>query len=154
MQSLKDCWFKVKVENVEKIDQGEDIQRDDIYKINEDNCRVLSVFKKSYNKWRLERSGKKKEKLKVHLQLLDEFLGWYNVHPSDKYICVNSKDLGNFVGHALLQLTRIIIKKKLLVFSFLNKFSRVYNVDKSYKYRCLFLIGIGRYVRHSFLIDR
>ena len=25
VQSLKGCWFKVKVENVEKIDQGEDI---------------------------------------------------------------------------------------------------------------------------------
>ena len=37
---------KVKVENVEKIDQGEDIQRDDIYKINKENYRVLSVFKK------------------------------------------------------------------------------------------------------------
>ena len=61
MQSLKGRWFKVKVENVEKVDQGEDIQRDDIYKIKEDNYRVLSVFKKSYNKWRLERSGKKKK---------------------------------------------------------------------------------------------
>ena len=71
VQSLKGCQFKVKAENVEKIDQGDNITRDDIYMIKDDSYRVLSVLKKSYNKWRLERSGKKKEKLKVHLQLLD-----------------------------------------------------------------------------------
>ena len=100
VQSLKGRWFKVKKENVEKLDHGADIIRDDIYKMKDENYRVLSVFKKSYNKWRLERSGKIGENLKVHLQLLDDFLGWYNVHPTDKYICVNSKDLGKFVGHA------------------------------------------------------
>ena len=99
VQSLKGRWFKVKAENVEKYHQGDNISRDDIYMINDDCYRVLSVFKKSYNKWRLERSGSKKEKLKVHLQLLDDFLGWYTVHPTDKYICVNSNDLGQFLGH-------------------------------------------------------
>ena len=37
VQSLKGRWFKGKVENVEKIDQGEHITRDDIYEIKEDN---------------------------------------------------------------------------------------------------------------------
>jgi len=58
------------------------------------------VFKKSYNKWRLERSGKRKDNLKTHLQLLDKYHGSYNVHPTDKYLCANSKDLGLFIGHA------------------------------------------------------
>ena len=37
VQSLKGRWFKVKKENIEKLDQGEDISRDDIYKIKEDD---------------------------------------------------------------------------------------------------------------------
>ena len=49
VQSLKGRWFKVKKENFEKVDHGADITRDDIYKINDDDYRVLSVFKKSYN---------------------------------------------------------------------------------------------------------
>ena len=49
------------MKNVEDIGDGENIKRDDIYKIKDDHYRVLSVFKKSYNKWRMERHGTKKE---------------------------------------------------------------------------------------------
>ena len=57
------------------------------------------MFKKSYNKWRLERSGKRNEKLKIHLQILDKFLEVYNVVKSHKYICVNLIELGMYIGH-------------------------------------------------------
>ena len=60
VQSLKGRWFNVKVNNVEDLGDGENIKRDDIYKIYDDHYRVLSVFKKSYNKWRMERYGEKK----------------------------------------------------------------------------------------------
>ena len=66
-QSLKGRWFKVKVEDVENIDVSDHIIRDDIYRVNGQFYRVLSAFKKSYNKWRLERCGKRNEKLKIHL---------------------------------------------------------------------------------------
>ena len=52
---------KVKVEDVENIDTSDDIIRDDIYRVNDKFYRVLSVFKISYNKWRLERSGKRND---------------------------------------------------------------------------------------------
>ena len=100
VQTLKGRWFKVKTKNVENIHEGVDISRDDIYRIKDKFYRVLSVFKKSYNKWRLERSGKRNEKLKIHLQLLDEYHFAYNVHKKYKYICVNSKDIGVYIGHA------------------------------------------------------
>ena len=100
VQSLKGRWFKVKVEDVEDIDASNNIIRDDIYCVNDKFYRVLSVLKKSYNKWRLERSGKRNEKLKIHPQLLDKFLEAYNVDKSHKYICVNSAELGMYIGHA------------------------------------------------------
>ena len=100
VQSLKGRWFKVKVADVENIDASDHIIRDDIYRVNDKFYRVLSVFKKSYNKWRLERSGKRNDKLKIHLQLLDKFLEAYNVDKSHKYICVSSTELGMYIGHA------------------------------------------------------
>ena len=100
VQSLKGRWFKVKVEDVEDIDTSNNIIHDDIYCVNDKFYRVLSVFKKSYNKWQLERSGKRNEKLKIHLQLLDKFLEAYNVDESHNYICVYSGELGMYIGHA------------------------------------------------------
>ena len=91
---------KVKVSDVENIGASNDIIRDDIYCVNDKFYRVLCVFKESYNKWRLERSGKRNEKLKIHLQLLDKFLQAYNIDKSHKYVCINSVDLGMYIGHA------------------------------------------------------
>ena len=100
VQSLKGRWFKVKSTSLEDVDGGEFIQQDDIYVVNDKIYRVLSVFKKSYNKWRLERSAKKNDNLKVHLQLLKEYHWKYNVNKKFKYICVHNKDLGKYIGHA------------------------------------------------------
>ena len=45
VQSSKGRWFKVKVDDVEDIGDGENIKRDDIYKLNKDCYHILSVFK-------------------------------------------------------------------------------------------------------------
>ena len=100
VQSLKGRWFKVKTKSLEDVDGGEFIQRDDLYVVKDKVYRVLSVYKKSYNKWRLERSAKRHDNLKIHLQLLKQFHFKYNVHEKFKYICVNTKDLGKYIGHA------------------------------------------------------
>ena len=100
VQSLKGRWFKVKFEDVENIEASKYITRNDLFRMNGKLYRVLSVFKKSYNKWRLERSGTRSEKLKIHLQLLDKFLDSYIVDKSQKYICINSAELGIYIGHA------------------------------------------------------
>ena len=55
VQSLKGQRFNAKVKNVEDLGDGENIKRDDIYKIKDNHYRALSVFKKSYNKGRMER---------------------------------------------------------------------------------------------------
>ena len=89
------CFYNFICEDVSNSNVGKllsHMQKDEFY-------RVLSVFKKSYNKWRLERSGKRNEKLKIHLQLLDEYHFAYNVRKKYKYICVNSKDIGVYIGH-------------------------------------------------------
>ena len=98
--SLKGRWFNVKVKNVEDIGDGDNIKRDNIYKIKDVHYCVLSVLKKLYNKWRMERYGKRNEKLKIHLQLLDKYQNRFQVHLKHKYICVNSKEIGDYVGHA------------------------------------------------------
>ena len=100
VQSLKGRWFKVKFEDVENIEASKNITRNDLFHMNDKLYRVLSVFKKLYNKWRLERSGTRTEKLKIHLQLLDKFLESYIVDNSQKYICINSAELGIYIGHA------------------------------------------------------
>ena len=97
---MKGLWFNVKEKNVEDYGDGENIKRNNIYKIKDDHYRVLSVFKKSYNKWRMETYGSRKEKLKIHLQMLDNFQGKFQVHPRHKYICINSKDIRDYVGHS------------------------------------------------------
>ena len=100
VQSLKGRWFRVKMANVEKMDDWNTITRDDIYFRDECYYRVLSVYKKSYNKWRLESTGSKKEKMKIHLQLLEKYHGSYHAHQNYEYVCINSKEIGDYVGHA------------------------------------------------------
>ena len=54
------------------------IIRDDIYMINDKYYRKLSIFKKTDNKWRLKSSGSRKDKLMIHLQLLERHHSSYN----------------------------------------------------------------------------
>ena len=100
VQSLKGRWFNVKSKNVEDYGDGENISRNDIYKIRDDFYRVLCVLKKTYNKWRMETYGKKNENLKIHLQMLDQYQGKFQVDEKHKYICISSKDIGIYIGHA------------------------------------------------------
>ena len=62
VQSLQGRWFSVHKDNVEKIITGESVERNCIFVKNAKYYRVLSVFKKTYNKWRHERRGEKNEK--------------------------------------------------------------------------------------------
>ena len=62
---------------------------------------MLSVFKKTYNKWRHERRGERKEKMKVHLQELADFHNRFGAHEAYNYVCENSENLGIYLGHAL-----------------------------------------------------
>ena len=55
VQSLQGCWFKVRIDDVEKIITGNSIERNCIYIKDGKFYCVLSIFKKSYNKWRHER---------------------------------------------------------------------------------------------------
>ena len=73
VQSLQGRWFSVRKENVEKIVNGESVERNFMFVKNGKYYRVLSVFKKTYNKWRHEQRGEKNEKMKVHLQLLGKY---------------------------------------------------------------------------------
>ena len=80
VQSLQGRWFSVKKKNVEKIVTGDSIERNCIFLKNKRYYRVLSVFKKTYNKWRHERRGERKEKMKVHLQELADFHNRFGAH--------------------------------------------------------------------------
>ena len=54
VQSLKGRWFKVAEENVEQLITGNSVERNCIYKKDGKFYHVLSIYKKSYNKWRNE----------------------------------------------------------------------------------------------------
>ena len=71
VQSLKGRWFKVNIDNVEPINKGNYVEQNCIFLKDGKFYRVLSVFKKTYHKWRYERKGKTNEKKKVHLQVLE-----------------------------------------------------------------------------------
>ena len=101
VQSLKGRWFSVRKENVEKIITGESVERNCIFVKNAKFYRVLSVFKKTYNKWRHERRGAKNQKMKVHLQLLGKYHMGFHAHETYTYSCVDSNNLGVYIGHAL-----------------------------------------------------
>ena len=55
VQSLEALWFKVRLEDEDQIITGNSVERNCIYSKDGKFYRVLSVFKKSYNKWRHER---------------------------------------------------------------------------------------------------
>ena len=101
IQSLQGRWFKVRIDDVEKIITGNSVEQNCIYVKDGKFYRVLSIFKKSYNKWRHERQGDKNEKLKVHLQVLVTFHGNYQAHLGYHYLCEDSSSLGTYIGHAL-----------------------------------------------------
>ena len=101
VQSLKGRWFTVTKENVEELNTGNCVERNCIYKKDGKFYRVLSIFKKSYNKWRHERQGKPTDKMKVHLQVLEEYFFGYHAHVNFHYICEDSTNLGTYLGHAL-----------------------------------------------------
>ena len=101
VKSLSGRWFSVRTENVEKLITGNSVERNCIFLSNRKHYRVLSVFKKSYNNWRHERRGDKNDKMKVHLQLLDNYHCRYHAHEIYTYIYSDSKNLGIYIGHAL-----------------------------------------------------
>lgn len=101
VQSLQGRWFKVNTKNVEAIGTGTLIERNCIFLKNGKYYRVMSVFKKSYNKWRHERQGNSKERMKVHLQVLDMYHCAYHAGENYQYVCEDSTNLGVYIGHAV-----------------------------------------------------
>ena len=59
---------------------GNSVERNCIFLKNGKRYRVLSVFKKAYNKWRHERRGIKNDQMKVHLRLLADYHNRYHAH--------------------------------------------------------------------------
>ena len=100
VQLLKGRWFKVNIDNVEPINTGNYVEQNCIFLNDGKFYCVLSVFKKTFNKWRHERKGKTNEKMKVHLQVLEKYHGGYHAHEEYYYICKNSSNLGIYLGHA------------------------------------------------------
>ena len=99
VQSLKGRWFKVNTENVEQIIAGNLVERNCLYLKDGMYYRVISIFKKTYNKWRYERIGKTNEKMKVHLQALEKYHCSYHADEFYRYKCVDSSELGVYIGH-------------------------------------------------------
>ena len=61
---------------------------------------MLSIFKKTYNKWRHERQGKTTDKMKLHLQVLEDYNFGYHAHENYYYTCEDSCNLGMYLGYA------------------------------------------------------
>ena len=101
VQSFKGQWFAVSKENIEELTTGNFVERNCIYTKDGNFYRVLSVFKKPYNKWRHERQGKRTDKLKVHIQVLERYLVGFHAHLNYHYTCEDSSNLGVYLGHAL-----------------------------------------------------
>ena len=101
VKSLQGRWFKVNTKNVEAIGTGTLVERNCIFLKNETYYRVMSVFKKSYNKWRHEKKGNLKDKMKVHLQVLDIYHCAYHANEEYQYVCEDSSNLGTYIGHAI-----------------------------------------------------
>ena len=99
VKSLNGRWFQRTKENIEDFSDKNSLERDCIFEKNGKFFRVLSIFKKSYGKWRHERSGCIKEKLKVHVQELKKFQNGFSPEPS--YSCTTSMEIGHYVGHSI-----------------------------------------------------
>ena len=99
VKSLNCRWFKRSRENIEKLSNGNVIERDCVFENNENYYRILSVFKKSYGKWRNERNGKLSEKLLLHVQKLEFFHSAFN--PIAEYHLMDSSSVGEYVGHSI-----------------------------------------------------
>ena len=46
----------------------------------------MSILKKSYDKWRHEQKGVIKDKMNIHLQVLETYHGAYHAHKEYQYI--------------------------------------------------------------------
>ena len=80
---------------------GNSIERNCIYQKDGKFYRVLSIFKKSYNKWRHERKANTTDKMKVHLQVVEDYYFGYHAHENCYYTCEDSCNLGIYLGHVL-----------------------------------------------------
>ena len=70
VKSLNQRWFKATKNTIEKLPDTNLLGRDYIFQKGESIYRILSIFKKSYNKWRYETCADEGESVMVHVQEL------------------------------------------------------------------------------------
>jgi len=99
VKSLNGRWFQRTKENIEDFSDNNSLERDCIYEKNGRYYRVLSIFKKSYGKWRHVRSGNINEKLKIHIQELNFYQMGFS--PEPHYSLTTSMEIGHYIGHSI-----------------------------------------------------
>jgi len=95
-KTLNQRWFKATTETMEKLPESNLLERDYIYEKNGVYYRVLTLFKKSYGKWRYEQRQIKGPDLRIHVQELEVFFGAFM--PTTRYHCVKYSDIGDYIG--------------------------------------------------------
>ncbi len=99
VKSLNGRWFQRTKDNLEDLSFTNSLERDCIFEKNGQYFRVLSIFKKSYGRWRHVRSGNMNDNLKVHVQELKFYQMGFSPEPN--YSCTTSSEIGHYCGHAL-----------------------------------------------------
>ena len=96
VKSLNQRWFKATKNTIEKLLNANLLSRDYIYQKGGTFYRILSVFKKSYSKWRYETHADEGESIMVHVQELGFHLHVYM--PTKKYYCFKMTKEKEYIG--------------------------------------------------------
>ena len=96
VKSLNQRWFKAAKNTIEKLPETNLLSRDYIYQKCGTFYRILSVFKKSYGKWRYEIHADEGESVMVHVQELGFHLNAYI--PTKKYYCFKMSKEKRYIG--------------------------------------------------------
>ena len=96
VKSLNQRFFKATKNTIEKLPDTNLLGRDYIFQKGESIYRILSIFKKSYNKWRYKTSADEGESVMVHVQELGLFCNSYT--PTKKYYCMKMMKDKKYIG--------------------------------------------------------
>ena len=96
VKSLNQRWFKASKNTIEKLPDTNLLGRDYIFQKGDTPYRILSVFKKSYGKWRHETHADEDESIMVHVQELGLFRNSYT--PTKKYYCMKMTKDKKYIG--------------------------------------------------------
>ena len=96
VKSLNQRWFQATDETIEKLPRKNVLGRDYIFERNGTYYRILSIYKKSYGKWRYEYHADENEPVMAHVQELNYSFFVYN--PLPKFYCFKLTNDRNYVG--------------------------------------------------------